>query len=173
MKIGVFSDIHGSLTGLEKVIDICKRENFNKLVICGDLFGGWVSFTKQIVELITQIDFPLYLIRGNNDRPHDEVLLSCGMEDYAVMYHFGRTLFFTHGDRYNKYSIPPLLRENDALIYGHTHISLLQRYNGLHIINVGSVVHPRDGIPCYLVLDDDGATLKQLNGETINTLRWN
>lgn len=172
MKIVVFADIHGSLSAMETVVDICKRESPNKAVICGDLFGGWGQLNEQIAGLLSQIDAVTYLVKGNNDRPHEIALLPYGMDDNAVMYHFGRTLFFTHGDVYSKYRIPPILKEGDALIYGHTHMSLLQRFNGLHVLNVGSVARPRDGAPCYLVLDELGATLKQLNGETINSLPW-
>ena len=94
------------------------------------------------------------------------------MDDYAIMYHFGRSLFFTHGHVYNKYRVPPVLHENDVLIYGHTHCALLQRFNGLYIANVGSVSRPRDGEPSYLTLEDNGIILKRLNGEPISELPW-
>lgn len=156
---------------MEAVVVICERERPDKTVICGDLFGGWGS-NYDIVRLTKQIDSVLYLVKGNNDRPHEIALLKDGMDDYAVMYHFNRTLFFTHGDVYNKYRIPPLLKDGDALIYGHTHRSLLQRYNGLRVLNVGSIAYPRDGQECYLVLDEQGATLKKLDGEFVNALPW-
>lgn len=172
MKILAFADIHGSVSAMETVVDVCKRERPDKAVICGDLFGGWTHQPEQIARLVSQLDAVTYLVKGNNDRASDIALLPYGMDNYAVIYHFNRTLFFTHGDVYNKYRIPPVLKEGDALIYGHTHMSLLQHFNGLHVLNVGSVARPRDGAPCYLVLDDNGATLKRLDGETINTLSW-
>ena len=172
MKIAVFSDIHGSVSAMEAVVNICNRECPDKVVICGDLFGGWVHQPEQIVNLVTRIDAVTYLVKGNNDRLREIALLPYGMEDNVVMYHFGRTLFFTHGDIYNKYRIPPILKEGDALIYGHTHMSLLQHYNGLHILNVGSVARPRDGMSCYLILEDSGATLKQLDSQEIVKLTW-
>ncbi|MDE7454905.1 MAG: YfcE family phosphodiesterase [Clostridia bacterium] len=172
MKIAVFSDIHGSVTAMETVVDICKRTNPNKVVICGDLFGGWVNQPSAIVNLVGQIDAVTYLVKGNNDRQHDIALLTYEMEDNAVMYHFNRTLFFTHGDVYNKYRMPPILKEGDALIYGHTHTSLLQRYNGLFVLNVGSVARPRDNMPCYLILDDNGATLYDLYDNVITSISW-
>lgn len=172
MKILVFADIHGSVSAMETVVEICNREYPNKVVICGDLFGGWVQQPEQIARLVGKINSVLYLVRGNNDRNNDIALLPYGMEDNAVMYHFDRTLFFTHGDVYNKYRIPPVLNCGDALIYGHTHSSLLQHYNGLNVLNVGSVARPRDDMPCYMVLDNVGATLKDLNGQEIMSLLW-
>ena len=172
MKIAVFSDIHGSVSAMETVIDICNREYPNKVVICGDLFGGWVNQPSEVARLVGKINSVVYLVKGNNDRMHDIALLPYGMEDNAVMYHFDRTLFFTHGDVYNKYRIPPVLKQGDALIYGHTHMSLLQYYNGLHVLNVGSVACPRDEMPCYMILDNVGAVLKDLNGNEISSLPW-
>ena len=172
MKLTVFSDIHGSVSGMECVLEIINREQPDKVVICGDLFGGWISSPREIAEAVSRIDAVTYLVRGNNDRDSEISLLPYGMEDYAVMYHFGRTLFFTHGHVYNKYRIPPVLRQKDVLVYGHTHCSLLQRFNGLYIVNVGSVSRPRDGKACYLTMDETGVTLKGLNGEVLDVLPW-
>lgn len=172
MKILVFADIHGSVAAMETAVEICARCKPDKTVICGDLFGGWTNQSAEIIRLTDKIDSALYLVKGNNDRPHDIALLPYGMDDYAVMYHFGRTLFFTHGDKYNKYRIPPVLKRGDALIYGHTHCSLLQNYYGLHVLNVGSVARPRDGLPCYMLLDDGGATVYRLNGTAVLNLPW-
>ncbi|MCM1195059.1 MAG: YfcE family phosphodiesterase [Firmicutes bacterium] len=172
MKIAVFSDIHGSPSGMDVILKIVDTERPDKTVICGDLFGGFVSLSSEVADKIRQINSTLYLVRGNNDRDGDIALLPCGMDDYAVMYHFGRTLFFTHGDVYNKYRIPPLLREGDVLVYGHTHMSLLQRFNGLYIANVGSVSRPRDDEPSYMVIEETGIVLKKLNGEIINSLSF-
>lgn len=172
MKISVFADIHGSVSGMECVLEAVRRERPDKVVICGDLFGGFISLSSELVELVSRIDATTYLVRGNNDRDSDIALLPYGMEDYAVMYHFNRTLFFTHGHVYNKYRIPPVLKPNDVLVYGHTHCALLQKYNGLYIANVGSVSRPRDDEPSYLTLDEYGVMLKRLNGEQISELRW-
>ncbi len=170
MKICVFADIHGSIDGMNAVVKITELERPNKVVICGDLFGP--RDAQKIADCVSQIDAVTYIVRGNNDRDCEVALLPCGMDDCAVMYHFGRTLFFTHGHVYNKYRVPPVLRENDVLVYGHTHCALLQRFNGLYIANVGSVSRPRDGEPSYLTLDDNGIILKRLNGEPISELQW-
>lgn len=170
MKIAVFSDIHGSVSGMNAVLHIVKSEKPQKVVFCGDLFGGWTDNT-QIANAAQNIDSTLYFVKGNNDR-FDAQLIDGGMEENVLMYHFGRTLFFTHGDRYNGWNIPPVLQNNDAIIFGHTHVSSLTERNGLFVLNVGSVARSRDGIPCYLVLDENGATLRKLNGETVYSLPW-
>lgn len=171
MKILVFADFHGSVGALATAADICRLENPDKTVVCGDLFG-W-SDPSQVVAAVNSLDGILYLIRGNNDWQTAASLLADKLEDYAIMYHFGRTLFFTHGDRYNGAHIPPLLKKGDALIYGHTHLGRLTVGNGLYLLNVGSLARPRDGEPCYLVLDEQGATLKNPFGKQLYFLAWN
>lgn len=171
MKIIVFADIHGNFRAMQAVLQAALREKPQKTVFCGDLFGGWRD-NSQIAEMAQSLDGVLYFVKGNNDI-WDERLIDGGMEDNVPMYHFGRTLFFTHGDRYNGWRIPPVLQENDAIIFGHTHVSSLTKRNGLFVLNVGSVALPRDDKPCYLVLDESGATLRDLNGQDLYTLPWN
>ncbi len=162
MKILVFSDFHGNTNAVRKAVQIVRNLHPDKVVVCGDIFGGWFSRQEDIVAELKCIDAPLYLIRGNNDYPSDELLLPTPLEDCAVMYHFGRTLYFTHGDRYNAWRMPPLLKNGDVLVHGHTHVGMLKYYNGVLVANVGSMALPRDNMPDYLVLDESGATLYDL-----------
>ncbi|MCH5153105.1 MAG: YfcE family phosphodiesterase [Clostridiales bacterium] len=170
MKILVFADFHGNVNSLQQAIDISRREHPDKTVVCGDLFG-WSS-PQQVAELVAELDGVLYLVKGNNDYATAESFLPCGMEDSAIMYHFGRTLFFTHGDRYNSMRIPPMLHTGDVLVHGHTHVGRLQLYNGLYIANVGSLSRPRDSAPSYMTIDEQGITLKLVNGEILKQLDW-
>lgn len=171
MKILVFADFHGSASALNTALSIIKTQHPDKTVICGDLFGGWSS-SRQIADSLQGLDTVLYLVRGNNDHSFDVSLLPYGMEDNATMYHFGRTLFFTHGDRYNGYNIPPILTQGDVLIHGHTHVNRTYVVNGLQVLNIGSMARPRDNQPAYLQLDDDGATYFSPDGKRLLFRPW-
>ena len=172
MKILVFADIHCNLDGMQAALRIFSAEKPDKVVFCGDLFGGWSNSEQQVAELAQSMDAVLYFVRGNNDRISYDHLLKYGFEDYAVMHHFGRTLFFTHGDRYNGFNLPRGLKVGDAVVHGHTHVGMLTSRNGIFVLNVGSIAQPRDGRPCYLVLDESGATLKHRNGTFLYSLPW-
>ena len=171
MKILVFADFHGSVDGMNAAINISMREAPDKTVVCGDLFG-W-SHPQEIASLVQELYGVLYLIKGNNDYSTAQAYLPEAMEESVVMYHFDRKLFFTHGDRYNALRVPPILEEGDALVYGHSHVGRLRKIDGLFALNVGSLARPRDGAPNYLVIDEQGATLKQSNGELLQQLNWN
>lgn len=168
MKILVFADFHGNISAIEKAVEISRVETPDKTVVCGDMFG-WSS-PSQTASALEKLYGVHYFVRGNND--YSTALQLLDSEEYAVMYHYGRTLFFTHGDRYNAHRIPPLLKEGDALVYGHTHVGGLYTSNGLYLLNVGSLGRPRDGEPSYLTLDDNGATLKRPDGTTLNQIMW-
>ncbi len=170
MKIFVFSDLHGSVKTMEQIFQAIQREQPNKVVFCGDLFGGWKQGTTAILEKIRQIDAVVYLVRGNNDIFYQSA--PCDFEEYAVMYHFGRMLFFTHGHIYNGYHLPAVIGQGDVLVHGHTHTTRFSKSFGVHVVNVGSCSQPRDNIPCYLILDDIGATQKTLKGVELYTYKW-
>ncbi|MBR7177691.1 MAG: YfcE family phosphodiesterase [Clostridia bacterium] len=173
MKIFVFSDLHGHADAMQAVVGQIKQHNPNKVVFCGDLFGGWSAGSRQtIAEYFAQIDATLYLVRGNNDRYTDSVLLPTPIEDNAIMHHFGRTLFFTHGDLYNKWRVPPVLRSGDVLVHGHTHIAGYSKASGLTTISVGSVALPRDNTASYVILQQDGISYYDLLGNLLLTKPW-
>ncbi len=171
MKILVFADFHGSVDAIRRAAEISRSVKPDKTVICGDLFG-WSS-PSEMAEPLNSMEGVLYLVRGNNDYRTAEILLPCEMEDNALMYHFRRTLFFTHGDRYNAMRIPPLLKNGDVLVYGHTHMGMLGTNNGVYLCNVGSLARPRDGQPCYLILDEGGAILFSPDGLELSRMSWN
>ncbi|MCH5159361.1 MAG: YfcE family phosphodiesterase [Clostridiales bacterium] len=170
MKILVFADFHGSVDILNAAIEISRRETPDKTVVCGDLFG-W-SHPQEVATLVQKLEGVLYLIKGNNDFSTAVGYLPYAMDESAIMYHFSRKLFFTHGDRYNALRIPPILSEGDVLVHGHTHVGRLQVVNGLYVLNVGSLARARDGVPSYIVLDELGATLKHADGEILQEIRW-
>lgn len=159
MKILVFSDFHGSLQGVQLAARLTQELQPYAVAICGDIFGGF-SHSEQIAQVIKGLDAVTYLIQGNNDRFYDSPLLGCNLQDYEVTYKFSRTLFFTHGHKYNGYKVPPILGKGDVLVYGHTHVGRIWRNErGIILFNVGSLSQPRDGTPCYGLLDDDGLAL--------------
>ena len=174
MKICVFSDFHGNLPAVKRALQIVQQLHPDKVVICGDYFGGWTSNERQVGETITEMgkNSVLYLVRGNNDYRTDDVLLPTPPEDNAVMYHFGRTLYFTHGDRYNIWRIPPVLQKGDVLVHGHTHIGIVKRCNGIIVANVGSMGLPRDDVANFMVLDDSGITLYDTELNPLQILHW-
>ena len=63
----------------------------------------------------------------------------------------GKRFFVTHGDMYSvNWGIDRLCYRGaevlaDVCVYGHTHIPLIDNYNGMIIMNPGSLSSPRGG----------------------------
>lgn len=168
MKILVFSDVHGSVKALQQLVQCVHNEQPDKIVMCGDVFGWGADDKKRIADIFAGMPRPFYLIKGNNDSTEDEGVLGVSYMDKAIMHHFGRNLFFSHGHVYNTRRIPPILQYGDVLVYGHTHTGRLFNYCDLSVVNVPSVSRPRGCDSGYAILDEEGMYVKDLLGKTLD-----
>lgn len=171
MKICVFSDIHGSVEATRKMVELAKGSDIT--VLCGDIYRGYgqCSENLEIARLLSQLP-DLRVAKGNNDYSGDEQFSPFVYSDYVVLRRFNKTLFFTHGHRYNAFRFPPILNEGDVICHGHTHRRACMVVNGLIVLNVGSVASPRDGVASYMEMDDDGFYFKDMNGNLLFSKRW-
>lgn len=156
MTILVVSDSHGRNTYLERVYNAVKPD---MLIHLGDLEGS---------ELFLQscVTCPVEMICGNNDYFLDlerEKMINIG--PYKVL--------LTHGHRHRVHfgteDIKEWARENGASIvmFGHTHMPLLDTSGDVTVLNPGSISLPRqDGHrPTYALveLDSQGVLHYTLN----------
>lgn len=173
MKILVFSDIHGDIKAMEKMRTIVATERPDKIVICGDLFGWGIADKMYIADIIANLPSTVYILKGNNDSDDDQQIIGKPLQNSAIMHHFGRNLFFSHGHVYNSMRIPPVLQQGDVLVYGHRHIGALSTYNGLTVVNVPCLSRPRGGSSKgYVIMDEQGITLKELDGNTLDSVAY-
>lgn len=64
MKIGLISDIHGSLSGLQKALDLLRDLGADRILCAGDLVDGDAN-DDDVVKLIIEQDIPS--VQGNHD----------------------------------------------------------------------------------------------------------
>ena len=132
MKILVIGDTHGKLN---KVRDIWpKLKEIDLIAHTGDHYS-------DALKLAQQLDVPVISVRGNCD--------SSGPDQQIIETEYGRILL-THGHRDNvKYDMNMLkyrAMEADcrAVLFGHTHESLVTEAEGIWFVNPGSLTLPRD-----------------------------
>ncbi len=140
MKILVFSDTHGVVQPMQKVL---QREADAQL--CLHLGDGLDKF------LALQEDYPsirFHSVCGNCDHAlcqPQEVLLNLQ----------GHTLYLTHGDCLHVKLGLTLLWEHakrhkaNIALFGHTHRSFYEFKNGIHLFNPGSLGKPLPGIKSH------------------------
>lgn len=133
MKILVVSDTHGNYLAPVKILEETGAE---MLIHLGDEINDALT-----LELI--VDVPVIKIPGNCDhgvRNARERLESIG----------GKLFFITHGDLYGvKSSLEKLVkktREHNAsvVLFGHTHMPLIQNQEGVLLVNPGTLMAKSD-----------------------------
>ena len=129
MKIMFASDIHGSYYYAQKTVEAYREEKAEKLILLGDiLYHGPRNdlpkdyAPKKVIELLNGIKNEILCVRGNCDTEVDQMVLEFPvLADYAVIFVDGKTLYLTHGHKYNPNNLPPI-KKGDYLVNGHTHI---------------------------------------------------
>ena len=178
MKIMIASDIHGSAYYCQKMIEAFSREKADKLLLLGDiLYHGPRNdlprdyAPKKVIEMLNAVKENILCVRGNCDTEVDQMVLEFPiLADYMLIYDKGKSFFVTHGHHYNTQT-PPMLKEGDLLIHGHTHVLTVTPFgNGNVYINPGSASLPKEGNPkSYMVYEDGLFSIKNFDGTTIKT----
>ena len=175
MKLMFASDIHGSAYYCEKIIEIYKKEDAEKLILLGDLLyhGPRNDLPKgynprEVTRMLNSIKYELLCVRGNCDAEVDQMVLEFPiLADYMIMYLDGRMAFITHGHIYNNENLP-MLKKGDILIHGHTHLQALENIGEYTYINPGSAALPKgDDQNSYMIYEDGTFTIKNMEMKEI------
>lgn len=170
MKLMFASDIHGSAYYARLLKGKYIEEKADKLILLGDLLyhgprndlpEGYNP--KEVIEILNSMKNELLCVRGNCDTEVDQMVLEFPiLADYAVMYLDGKMLYITHGHHHNPQN-PPMLKDGDYLMNGHTHISTIQDCGGFVYLNPGSVSIPKENTDhSYMIYENGKFELKSL-----------
>jgi putative phosphoesterase len=147
MKILIVSDTHGKDHYLLKILELVSP--IDLLIHLGD-FEGEDDYIRAIAPC------PVELVSGNNDFFNGlpkEKMINIGR--YNVM--------LTHGHRFGVNFSTNLLKETalrnhaDIVMFGHTHVPMIDLSSSVWTINPGSLALPRQHgrIPTYIIMDLD------------------
>ncbi len=142
MKILIVSDTHGNCDALERVLLI--ESPADLLIHLGD-----VCSDEDYIEAIAKC--PTVIIAGNND----------------ILTHLPRTralkigdcrIHMEHGHRFYM-GRDMIVRDAkdlgvNIMMYGHTHVPVLEKVDGIWLVNPGSLTYPRQAgrRPTYIVM---------------------
>ena len=170
MKLMFASDIHGAADCCEKMLKRFDEERAEKLFLLGDiLYHGPRNdlpadyAPKKVIAMLNERKNQLLCVRGNCDTEVDQMVLEFPiMAEYALLYLDGRTVFLTHGHKFNTDN-PPLLNNGDILLHGHTHVQTIDESRSYTYMNPGSVSLPKNGMPkSYMIYERGVFSLKEL-----------
>ena len=173
MIVLVISDIHGSSYYAEKIREIEKRENPDKIILLGDLYyhGPRNDLSQEyapmkVAEILNSLKDKLLVVKGNCDAEVDEMISDFKFEDHLLLNINGKNIYFTHGHKYNIEVIP--YEEFEILIYGHVHQGFIQEKEGYVFANPGSISLPKCGTEhSYLILEENKIILKNAEGNIL------
>ncbi len=172
MKLLFISDIHGDVESLKIVLEKCREEVADYIIMLGDaLYHGPRNSIpdnynpKEVATILNEYKDKIIAIRGNCDSEVDQMLINYPMmSDYSVVLMKKRRVFLTHGHIYNKDNMLNL-SSGDILAHGHTHIPVAEKVNDIYIVNPGSITFPKEGFkPTYGIMTEDKFEVKDFNG---------
>ena len=145
MRVLIVSDTHKKHENLITIME--KERPFDRMIHLGDAEG----YEDYIAELA---GCPLDIVAGNNDFFSD-----LPREDEIVLE--GHKIMVTHGHNYgvsmDLYGISEetAARECEMVCFGHTHKPVIEKKNGVLVINPGSLSFPRQEgrQPSYAVME--------------------
>lgn len=134
MKILIISDTHGCINNIIKNI----KDNYNpdSLIHLGD-------YVEDGIKLGKALNIPTTIVRGNGDCYRND------FNDEEVMEINGKRLFLTHGHKYRvNFGINNLCYKGqevgaDYVLFGHTHVPIIEKVGNMIIMNPGSPILPR------------------------------
>ena len=141
MKILVMSDSHGNITNMLTAV---RRENPEMILHLGDHHTDCRDLRERFPAI------PLRAVKGNCDRAGE-------LETDEFICEYLR-IMMVHGHRFNvKYSLDALItnalyKDADIVLYGHTHIAQAGKFEGIHVINPGSIGY--NGSYCVLRIEN-------------------
>lgn len=173
MKWMIASDIHGSEFYCKKMLEAFEREEADKLMLLGDLLyhgprndlpEGYAP--KKVIELLNAYKERILCVRGNCDTEVDQMVLEFPiMADYCILNEGKIIVYATHGHVYGEDN-PPLLKNGEILLCGHTHVPKCQQKKGFCYMNPGSVSIPKeDSWHGYMIWENGDFIWKDLDGE--------
>lgn len=180
MKILFISDIHGSTKNLDKIENIIKKENFDKIVVLGDLYyQGPTNNDYEFISSITVKDFltkykdKLIALKGNCDSDVDIKSSDFPIcQDLALISTDNIDIYLTHGNKYNINKNKKFIGKNGALIYGHEHIPYIKKENGMTYVCVGSISFPKqNNNATYAIYENKEITIFSIEGEVVEKVK--
>ena len=168
-KVVVATDIHGSASCGQQVLDAFYRENADALILLGDIYyhGPRNPLPEghgpmQLAELLNGIADKLICVKGNCDAEVDAMISKFEFLAPHTVEVGDVSLFLTHG--HECVEVPYWV---DVVLRGHYHVNSDEKVDGMRVLGLSSASLPKGGCePCYLVIEGGVAEYKKLSDAT-------
>ncbi len=172
MKYLIFSDSHGDLKSIIKILSIFDNNKYDYLIHLGDvLYHGPRNdlpnsySPKEVIKCLNKYTDKIICIKGNCDAEVDEMVLSFKIKKKIDLDINGFHSHLEHGHHLNKNKI---FNDTDIVFYGHTHVSKIEKINNTYFINPGSISIPKENqSPSFICFKDNKIQIISLLSDEI------
>ena len=181
MKIGVISDTHGC-SEIWKQINETYFKDVDYIIHAGDILyhgprnpivSGYNP--SELAKLINESSKPIFFAKGNCDAEVDQLVLNYPIQTpYLFIREKKLNIVANHGD---KLTFEEMIQHSkrygiNLFISGHTHVPVLQKMQGVTILNPGSPSLPKgEGIPTVALIENNHVQLINIEtGDVINSI---
>ena len=163
MKYLVLSDSHGNVDNMVRAVE---REKPDGIIHLGDCWRD----AEELHELFPRL--PLEQVPGNCDFGRFEALERVLiLDDHRVLIAHGHTMGVKTGLLRAQYRA--LEQNADLLLFGHTHVPLVDASAQPMLLNPGSITLPKQNSPhTYGLLDENGFTIMTEDHEVYQSLTF-
>lgn len=177
MKLMFASDIHGSRSACEAVLNAYKAEGAERLILLGDLLyhGPRNNLPdeydpKGVIALLNGVKNELFACAATATRR--SIRWCSNSQSWRItpsLIWMAARLSSPTAHLFNLDNLPPH-KPGDLLIHGHTHVLTVQEKDGMTYINPGSAALPKENHPkSYMIYENGVFTIKTLTGDVILT----
>ncbi len=154
MRYLVFSDLHGSKGGLEKLQAAVILHHPDCLICLGDTLHGAIDGdARAVAQYLSHSPVPIVGVKGNCDSYFDEDALGFALPEEQTLYFASHRMLLRHAPFWSSF------RPGDIVMYGHTHVHTLHKDGAVIHLNPGSIGKPRDGIYGYALIEEWGISI--------------
>ncbi len=178
MKIGFISDTHGGYENTVRALEHLK--GCSQIIHVGDvLYHGPRNDIpdtydpKKLADLLKNRNDILY-VRGNCDADVDETVTGQDLSKKSRIIEADHVKFYViHG--YEETEKERIKRAKEfgcqVVVTGHTHVKVLEKKDGIILLNPGSTTIPKDGSSSFAIYEDGKIELRELEtGEVMKAL---
>lgn len=173
MKYLIFSDLHGSAESAEFIIKTFIEEKCDKMICLGDVLyhgprNNLPKFyePKQAITLLNPFADKILCIQGNCDAEVDQMVLKFKLYKTKNIRINGKRCHLEHG-----HHLEEKIKDADFVLFGHTHIPLLEKIDDLVYINPGSITLPKNNSKrSYILWDNECIILYDIEGNVLKEI---
>ena len=164
MRILVAGDIHGRMGPAKKLCSLILSFHPDRVLMVGDYLcsGPRNAISPDydpsgVANLLNKYSAKIIGVKGDCDSRADQAVLHFQMmQDCRVLNLGPCRVDLIHGDLLTSNIVS--VERGDILIFGHTHVPVLKKEDGVVYFNPGSPSYPKGGSPASFGLID-GSTL--------------